>query len=73
MLEIRADWDDEAQVWVATSDDVPGLATEAPTMEALVERLRVIIPELMELNRGIVGQLFEFRVTGERTAIAEAA
>lgn len=73
MLEIRAEWDDEGQVWVATSDDVPGLVTEAPTIEALVERLRVIIPELMELNRGIVGQLFEFRVTGERTAIAEAA
>lgn len=73
MLEIRAEWDDEAQVWVATSDDVPGLVTEAPTIEALVERLRAIIPELMELNRGIVGQRFEFRLTGERTAIAEAA
>lgn len=73
MIEIRAEWDDEAQVWVATSDDVTGLVTEAPTIEALVERLRAIIPELMELNRGIVGQAFEFRVTGERTAIAEAA
>lgn len=73
MLEIRAEWDDEAQVWVATSDDVPGLATEAPTIEALVERLRAIIRELMELNRGIVGQPFAFHVTGERTAIAEAA
>lgn len=39
MLEIRAEWDDEAQVWVATSDDVPGLVTEAPSIEALVERL----------------------------------
>ena len=25
---IRAEWDEEAAVWVATSDDVPGLATE---------------------------------------------
>ena len=32
---IRADWDPEARVWVATSDDVPGLATEADTLEAL--------------------------------------
>lgn len=59
MLEIRAEWDDEAQVWVATSDDVPGLVAEAPTIEVLVERLRAITPELMELNRGIVGQPFE--------------
>jgi len=73
LIEIRAEWDDEAQVWVATSDDVPGLVTEAATIEDLIERLRAIIPELMELNRGIVGQRIEFRVTGERTAIAEAA
>jgi predicted RNase H-like HicB family nuclease len=72
MLEIRAQWDDEAQVWVATSDDVPGLATEAPSIEALVERLRAIIPELMALNRDIIGQPFEFHITSERTAIAEA-
>lgn len=26
---IKAFWDPEAEVWVATSDDVPGLATEA--------------------------------------------
>jgi hypothetical protein len=36
---VRADWDDAAGVWVATSTDIDGLATEAPTLEAL--RLRV--------------------------------
>jgi len=33
-LFVRVEWDDEACVWVATSDDVPGLATEEDTMEA---------------------------------------
>lgn len=51
-LEINAFWDDEVAVWVATSDDVPGLITEAATMESLIERLQIIIPELMELNGG---------------------
>ena len=32
---VRAEWDEEAKVWVATSDDVPGLETEAETMEIL--------------------------------------
>ena len=32
-LFVRAEWDEEARVWVATSDDVPGLATEALTMD----------------------------------------
>lgn len=52
-LIVRATWDDEAKVWVATSDDVPGLATEAKTCDALLKKLRVIIPELLEAN-GIV-------------------
>ena len=36
---------------MATSDDVPGLATEAPTLEALTEKLRILIPELLEVNQ----------------------
>jgi len=50
LLKISAEWDEEAKVWVATSDDVPGLAIEASTMDALIERLKIVIPELMEMN-----------------------
>ena len=49
-LFIRAEWDEEALVWVATSDDVPGLATEGDTLEGLVEKLKIIIPELLDDN-----------------------
>ncbi len=34
-LFVHAEWDEEAQVWVASSDDVPGLATEGSTIEGL--------------------------------------
>ena len=47
---IHAEWDPESSVWVATSDDVPGLATEAATMEALTEKLRILVPELLVAN-----------------------
>ena len=47
---VRAEWDPGAQVWVAESDDVPGLVTEADTIEELIGRLQVLIPELLELN-----------------------
>ena len=47
---VRAEWDEEARVWVATSDDVPGLATEADTTEQLVEKLKALIPELLDAN-----------------------
>jgi len=49
-LVVTANWDDEARVWVATSDDVPGLATEAKSVEALIEKLKNMIPELLDAN-----------------------
>jgi predicted RNase H-like HicB family nuclease len=48
---VRALWDGEAGVWVAESDDVPGLVTEAENPQKLVEKLAVLIPELAELNK----------------------
>lgn len=47
---IHASWDAEAKVWVATSDDVPGLVTEADTLEALDSKLQVMVPELLAAN-----------------------
>ena len=54
-ITVNAEWDPEAKVWVATSDDVPGLVTEAGTVEALAEKLSVIIPELLEANGRLLG------------------
>ncbi|HYD50264.1 MAG TPA: DUF1902 domain-containing protein [Terriglobales bacterium] len=50
MYTVKAEWDDDANVWVATSDDVPGLATEAPSLEHLLTKLRAMVPEMLELN-----------------------
>ncbi|HAG69627.1 MAG TPA: antitoxin HicB [Lachnospiraceae bacterium] len=43
-------WDEDAAVWVATSDDVPGLVLESGSFDALVEKVRMAVPELLELN-----------------------
>jgi len=74
-LFIRAEWDEEANVWVATSDDVPGLVAEAETSEALLAKLHVLIPELLEANGCSDGdavpfELFtrRFEVTHRQTA-----
>ena len=44
---VRAAWDPEARVWYVEDSDIQGLATEADSLEALRERLRVIIPDLL--------------------------
>jgi predicted RNase H-like HicB family nuclease len=55
VYHVRAHWDEEACVWWAESDEVPGLATEAPTFEQLDENVRSIAPELLALNKGVTG------------------
>ena len=47
---IKFVWDDEAAVWVATSEDVPGLVLESGSFDALLERVRYAVPELIDLN-----------------------
>jgi hypothetical protein len=47
---VRAECDEEAKVWEATSDDVPGPVTEAQTMELLSFKLEIMIPELLAEN-----------------------
>ena len=78
MILVRAQRDDLAGVWVATSDDVPGLVTEADTIEELQAKVLVMIPELLELNEidcelaeipvHIVAELMT-RVTNPRIAL----
>lgn len=48
---IHISWDPEANVWIATSDDIPGLVLEAGSFDALLERVRFAVPELLELNQ----------------------
>jgi predicted RNase H-like HicB family nuclease len=67
---VKAEWDDEAGVWVAQSDDVPGLATEAPTQEALLAKLKVMLPELIEANGVPDGDDIPFELVSTLTAIA---
>ena len=73
--QIKVEWDEEGQVWVAFSDDVPGLATGADTFEALVEKLRVVVPELLEENGLIEAGAEEvpFVITAERTELGRRA
>ena len=43
-------WDPEAAVWIATSKDVPGLVLEGGSFDALLERMKQAVPELVRLN-----------------------
>lgn len=44
---VRAIWDDAAKVWVAESTDLPGLVTEAASLDELDEKLPGLILDLL--------------------------
>ena len=70
---IRAEWDEEASVWVAMSDDVPGLVTEEATMGGLIEKLKVIIPDVPEANGVQIDQEVPFELLTRRLETAQTA
>ena len=62
VYEVLAQWDAEAGVWVAESEDVPGLVAEADSLQVLAEKLRTLIPELLELNGVASDRTASFRI-----------
>ncbi len=52
---VNLTWDNEVCVWIATSDDIPGLVLESGSFDALLERVRFAVPELLALNNSSAG------------------
>ena len=49
-------WDPEARVWYVSDTDFPGLVAEAASERDLIGRIRLLVPELYELNRHLFGE-----------------
>ena len=43
-------WDNEASVWIATSEDMRGLVLEDESFDALVREVQLAVPTLLRLN-----------------------
>ena len=57
-------WDDEAHVWIAIADDIP-LSLEGGSYDALIERVKIAAPEILEMNEKPF-QPLRLRFTSER-------
>ena len=58
-------WDNEAAVWIATSKDISGLVLESGSLDALIERVRFAVPEILTLN-GLRDKTLSMRLRSER-------
>lgn len=56
-VTIRAEWDDEAAVWVVTSADVPGLVVEADTYDEIERKALLVIEDLADFEPDIAALL----------------
>jgi len=61
-------WDDEASVWIAESQDVPGLILESESFDTLVERVKKAVPDLLELS-GTAHTQIKLHFKAERLAV----
>lgn len=68
-LVVLADWDAEAGVWVATSEDVPGLVTESATLEALADKLQHLVPELLCANGAQLDDEVSYELLARRFSV----
>ncbi len=62
---IKATFDSEAGVWWAHSDDVPGLVSEAATLDALIDRVSLVAGELLSMRGELTG-LVTLQISTER-------
>jgi hypothetical protein len=67
---IRAEWDNDASIWSATSDDVLGLATEADSIDILFNKLSSMVPELILLNKLTDQPEIVYEVLARKSSIA---
>ena len=63
---IRVLWDHDAEVWVATSDDVLGLIVEAASFDEVVQEVRQLVPDLLQLNGGTQSKVLDLHFLADR-------
>lgn len=69
--QVKVDYDNEAGVWVATSDDITGLILEDESPEDLMKRVVAAAPELIRLNNLSPCKEINFSMTrNKRVSIA---
>jgi len=58
-------WDNESDRWYTKTDDVPGMSLDSGSFDALIEKVRMIAPDMLEANLGYTGPI-HFSFVAER-------
>jgi len=58
--KIKMMWDNDVSVWIATSDEIKGLVLEHNPFDALIEKIKAAVPELLKLNKQVPATELQF-------------
>ena len=65
-------FDDESQRWTAASEDKYGLVLESNSLEALMERVKIAMPDMLEFTCNYTGPV-NLHFKAERSTRLDAA
>ena len=63
ICKIKIEWDDG--YWIAESDNELGITLESQSFDKLLERVRLAVPEMLELNFNYNGE-YQIQIEAER-------
>ena len=53
MYTVNFQWDGEAAVWTATSEEAKGFVLESGSLDALMERVRFALPDFLDTDEPV--------------------
>ena len=65
---IKLIWSDDSNKWYTETDDIPGMVLESNSFDALIEKVQLIAPDMLEANCAYVGPIhFTFTTNYTKT------
>ena len=69
---VNLKWSDDSNKWYTETDDIPGMVLESNSFDALVEKVQLIAPDMLEANCNYVGPV-RFTFIANHTKTIRAA
>jgi len=55
--KVKLIWSGESSKWYTETSDIPGMVLESNSFDALLEKVRLIAPDMLEVNCNYVGPI----------------
>ena len=69
---IKLSWDNESNSWFTETNDIPGMSLGSNSFDALLEKVRLIAPDMLEANCNYLGPITFNFITNHTETIRES-